>query len=600
MQLESSMSDLVSMPSHVRAKQRWRSFDAAAVGKPIDMRVGVAATFTVDGLLPMLGTALLDAGFSPAICSAGYNQVFQVCLDPSSQFSSGLDAAIFLWRIEEVMGEEFARYTGGELGALSHAFDRLEELIRALKVLRGRFDGVVVVSIPPFPQLTPAHLLDLDTATNAGRFHRAIVERVTDRLVETGEIRIVDFDALQRNFGAQSAVDARKWYLYKQPYTELFLWSFGQQIARVLSASRRAAKKCVVLDCDNTLWGGIVGEDGVDGLALGEDFPGSAFRDLQKLMLYLHGRGVLIALASKNNESDVWDVFDRHDGMVLKREHIAAWRINWEPKSGNIRAIADELNIGIDSIVFIDDNPFEIDQTQFGMDGLTAVQLSEEPAEMVRALRALNLFDVLQITNEDVQRTAMMRSERNRSYLTVGLSPEEFAASLGLIVTFGQASEAQLGRVAQLINKTNQFNLTTVRRTLEQVKSIHRTIRSWGVYTITVEDKFGSYGLVGVAIVEKFSNRWRLDTFLLSCRVLGRYVETSFLAEIGTEARRLGVSTLEAAFIPTSKNLLAENFLLAHGFSPLGEQRFEIDVDKIPSAPSHVSLRTFGNGLADA
>jgi FkbH-like protein len=193
----------------------------------------------------------------------------------------------------------------------------------------------------------------------------------------------------------------------------------------------------------------------------------------------------------------------------------------------------------------------------------------------------------------------MRRSERQRVDQASVLSQEEFAASLGLIVTFGEASEAQLGRVAQLINKTNQFNLTTVRRSLEQVRSIHGTT-IWGTYAITVEDKFGSYGLVGVAIVEKHGDRWRLDTFLLSCRVLGRYVETTFLAEIGAEARRADASILEATFIPTAKNALAENFLSAHGFSPLGNQCFEIDVDRIPSAPSHVSVRTFGSELANA
>ena len=237
-------------------------------------------------------------------------------------------------------------------------------------------------------------------------------------------VRLVDLDALQRWFGARNAFDGRTWYLYRQPYSEAFLCEMGGMLGRIIKTTRTAAKKCIVVDCDNTLWAGVVGEDGVHGIAIGEDFPGSAFRDLQHYLLHLRAEGVLLAIASKNNESDVWEVFERHDGMVLKREHISAARINWQPKAVNLKDIAEELNIGVDSLVFVDDNPFEIEQMRTFLPEATSILLDEEPARMVNAIKELHLFDKLELTQEDFQRADMMRSEQQRAQLSNTLSAE--------------------------------------------------------------------------------------------------------------------------------------------------------------------------------
>jgi len=198
--------------------------------------------------------------------------------------------------------------------------------------------------VPPFPTGIATSLLSLDNAGGLGGFHRTLAGQFVDQIGRIEGVRLVDLDAVQRHVGAAASFDARHAYLYRQPFSDAFLNTLGRQLGRIFMASRRAAKKCVVVDADNTLWGGIIGEHGIDGIQIGDEFPGSAYRDFQKLLLSWRDQGIFIAVASKNNEADVWEVFDRHSGMVLQREHLSAWQINWLPKAEGIPLIARALN----------------------------------------------------------------------------------------------------------------------------------------------------------------------------------------------------------------------------------------------------------------
>ncbi|MCX7114410.1 MAG: HAD-IIIC family phosphatase [Gammaproteobacteria bacterium] len=577
--------DNVDLP-HVRAKKIWRGFNADGVA---DFKIGISASFTVGHLVDMLGCALLDMDIKPALYLGAYNQLIQTCLNHQGMFENqDLDVIVMLWRIEDVMPLVFERFVMGCDEGLDAMKAHIDELVSALLHLRQQFSGQIVISIPPFPQGSMVELSDLDTPLNAGRFHREVIRYFLDRTSDIHPLHLLDLDALQRGFGMQAAFDTRKWYLYKQPYSEPFLWTVGHVLARMIRANTVAPKKCIVLDCDNTLWGGIVGEDGIEGIQLGpEGFPGSAFYDLQKYMVYLHSKGILLALASKNNENDVWAVFDSHDGMVLKREHIAAWRIDWHAKSANIQAMADELNIGVDSMVFIDDNPFEIEQVQVALPGVTLIQLDSEPANMIKRIKEKHLFDRLSVTEEDRNRTGMIHAERSRKHLisTVNYSMLNLEADIKL------ASLSQLERVTQLINKTNQFNLTTVRRTLDEVRQLHDS-PDWDIYTMRVSDKFGDYGLVGVALIEKLPDAWYIDSFLMSCRALGRHAESALLAKLAGFAKHHGVEVVKASFIPTNKNTVAAEFLVSHGFIQHSEHGFEAAVSQIPPAPPGFTIYT--------
>jgi len=581
----------VETPAHVNARSTWGTYDSrviAGIEQPT-FRIGLAASVTIDGLVPMLGSALLADAMKPAVRVAEYNQIFQTCFHHEISFGEAPEAIILLWRIEEILGREFNSFILGDHSALDRARLRIDELVAAFAHLRQAFKGLIVVSLPSFPLGMSADLLDLDGPLNSGVFHRFVLSYFVERLRGAGNVRLVDVDALQRNLGAAASFDSRKWHLYKQPYSQAFLWELGNLLARIVRTCKIAPKKCVVLDCDNTLWGGIVGEEGIERIAIGDDFPGSAYRDLQDFMLYLRSKGALLGIASKNNERDVWDVFEQHDGMLLKREHISAWSINWDTKSKGLKAIAEQLNIGTDSLVFIDDNLFEIEQVRTSCPEVTAVLLDDEPARMVQAIRNLRLFDKFEVTEEDIKRADMLQSERKRATATEGLSKNEFIAALELKIELVRAPSSHLSRITQLINKTNQFNLTTIRRSLQEVEAMHADPR-WNIYSLRVSDKFGDYGLVGVALVEKAGDRWRIDTFLMSCRVLGRNVEATFFSGLASEAKSEGAETIEAAFVSSAKNALVATLLPEHGFVQLDAQRWEIAVAHLAKTPDYVAL----------
>jgi FkbH-like protein len=435
------------------------------------------------------------------------------------------------------------------------------------------------------------HTLSLENPLGLGTLHRSLTAQFLEKVRGIKGIRLFDLDAVQRQCGLSGSFDSRQWYLYRQPFTDQFLLEAGTLLGRMVVTIRQPPRKCIVLDCDNTLWGGVVGEDGIAGIELGDEFPGTAYRDFQRLLLYLRQQGVFLALASKNNEADVWEVFEKHTGMLLKREHISAWQINWSPKSENIPKIAKALNIGLDSLVFIDDNPMEIDHMRSAQPEVHSVLLPEDPADILTHIRSLPHFDRFEVTQEDRQRADMMRAEQEREVLGGSLTKEDFRRSLELRLDFFPAQPDDLDRITQLINKTNQFNLSTIRRSLDEVHVLANSPHHQ-IFGLRVSDKFGDYGLTGVVIAEISPDHtsWTIDTLLLSCRVLGRGVETSLLAALAQEARLDGATELKASFIPTAKNAAALSFLPDHGFKAIDDQHWHIVLALVPEMCSSVTL----------
>jgi FkbH-like protein len=576
-----------------RLKALWRDYNerlALQEVKP-SISIGVAASFTANSLLPFLGAQLVESNLNPALELGPYNQLFQVCLDHKSIFKTECDVIVLLYRLEDIVLEELLAFLDGDSGAFQRAAAKIDVLVSALKRLRESFAGTLITNLAPFPASLPASTSSLENPLGLGTIHRALTTRFVEAVTSMPGIRLCDLDAAQRECGLSGSFDSRQWYLYRQPFTDSFLLKAGSLLARMVAALRQAPKKCVVLDCDNTLWGGTVGEDGVANLQLGDEFPGTAFRDFQRLLLYWRGQGILLALASKNNEADVWEVFEKHSGMLLKREHISAWQINWNPKNENVLHIAKALNIGVDSLVFIDDNPMEIDYMRAARPEVHSVLVPEDPADILEVTRSLTLFDRLDITKEDRQRADMMTAEQQRAALSSSLSKEEFRKSLAVRIDFFRTQPEDLERITQLINKTNQFNLTTIRRSLDEVRSLAHSDQ-YRIFGLRVSDKFGDYGLTGVIIVEipVGGRELIVDTFLLSCRVLGRGVETALLAALAEEARMAGAEHLVASFIPTAKNAPAASFLPDHGFTQENEPRWRIAISEIPEVDSSVTV----------
>jgi FkbH-like protein len=583
------MDDL-ARKAPIEAKKTWREHLARRGDAAPTLRIGIAASFTADTLAPFVGAALLAESIEAEFLIGPYNQLFQTCLDPQSSFHGPVDVVVLLWRLEDLMLDEMSGFLGGDAKALTRASDKLGALTGAIRQLRASFKGMVIVGVPPYPTGVAGNVLALDNAGGLGGFHRALAGQCVDEISRIEGVRIVDLDAVQRQVGIAASYDPRHAYLYRQPFSDAFLYVAGRQLARIVMAARRAAKKCVVLDADNTLWGGIVGEDGIDGIQIGDEFPGSAFRDFQKLLLGWRRQGIFLAVASKNNEADVFEVFDKHSGMVLKREHLSAWQINWLPKAENIPLIAKSLNIGTDSLVFIDDNPMEVAYMRDARPEVTSILLPSEPADIVAAMQALTLFDQLDVTDEDRKRADMMRAERDREVLGAQISHDDFLKALDLKVDLFRAKTEDLGRVTQLINKTNQYNLTTIRRTLDEVRALAAS-DDWRLYAFRVTDKFGEYGLTGVIVaqVSPDRRRWTLDSVLMSCRVLGRGVETTLIGALAEDARAEGAVEFVASYIPTAKNAICAKFLPDQGFTQVDERTWRLDLADAPAIPAHIT-----------
>ncbi|MBI2474093.1 MAG: HAD-IIIC family phosphatase [Candidatus Taylorbacteria bacterium] len=323
-----------------------------------------------------------------------------------------------------------------------------------------------------------------------------------------------------------------------------------------------------VLDLDNILWGGIGGEDGLEGIKLGPTTEGRPFYELQKYILALHNRGVILAINSKNNKADAIEVLQKHPYSILKEEHFASIQINWDDKIANMKKVADEINIGLDSLVFFDDDPTNREIIKSALPQVTVVETPEDPALYLETIMSIKLFNQFSITEEDKKKGKMFATELKNSTSDIG----KYLTELGIKVTFAPANQFNLPRIAQLVQKTNQFNTTTIRYTEEQLGKMSKDKNFWTL-CLQVEDRFGDSGITGVAIVDKKDpQHWRLDSLLLSCRILGKEIENAFLAYILSAAKKAGVERLSGDFIATKKNAVSGEFFKQTGFERLGNK----------------------------
>lgn len=343
-------------------------------------------------------------------------------------------------------------------------------------------------------------------------------------------------------------------------------------------------KKCLVLDLDNTLWGGIVGEDGVEGIALSLTPPGSGFLAFQQAVLDHYHRGVILAINSRNNPEDAWEAIRKHPNMVLKEEHFAASRINWNDKAQNIRELAKELNIGTDSMVFLDDDPTNRDLVRALLPEVATPDMPTDPSEYARFLNSLGYFNAHVITDEDKMRgnlyvTERLRKEAEKSHAT----KEEFLKSLGLELAVFEDDDSCLPRLSQLTEKTNQFN--SLKRPLSE-KDISDFIqsRSHAVFHARLQDKFGDYGIIAFALVEKSASEWHIKSLLMSCRVFGREVEEAFLSAILARAKDSGANRLTIESEETPKNAPVREFIAKHFL------RGALDIPVVPYRPTWIKI----------
>jgi FkbH-like protein len=407
-------------------------------------------------------------------------------------------------------------------------------------------------------------------------------------------VHICDAEFLSARRGTLECEDARGWFESKQPYSPDMSVDVARECAHIVSSLRAGPKKVAVLDLDNTLWGGVVGDDGLDGIEIGDTSPrGEAFKAFQQYLLSLTQRGILLAVCSKNDREKAVEPFEKHPEMVLRMKDLVAFKANWQPKSENIRQIAAELNLGLDSLVFIDDNPAEIEIVKQFVPEVETVLLSEDPSEYVGALQDTRFFEPRNVTAEDLERAGRYKQEAHRQeLLDTVTNMDAYLESLGMEAVIREFRAVDVARISQLINKSNQFNLTTRRRTEAQVQAVMSDPAYFG-FTVRLADRFGDHGLISIAIGKVAGVEAEVDTWLMSCRVLKRQVEEVVLNELVRLARERNCSRIKGVYLPTAKNGMVRNHYEGLGFTPTftGADRLEFELNPLLYAARPTRIR---------
>ena len=515
------------------------------------VNLAIAASFTADPIEKSIAFWGRELGLAPAVSFAAYNQILQALFDPSSNLSTnsgGLN--VVLLRVQDWLRELPADRRDDDAFLRAHLESASGDLIDAMRGHRARARAATLLLLcPPSASLADSPALAL--------LHSA-EEALLGQLSGVSGLQVVRASGFHQRHDVDASVidDPLRDKIGHIPYTDAYFHTLGTIVLRQAWQRLAPPRKVVVVDCDNTLWRGVVGEVGAEGVEFGEEHL-----LLQDVLVESSRNGVVVCLCSKNVEEDVWRVFDTRPDMHLKREHIVAAMVNWRRKSENIRELASTLNLGLDSFVFLDDNLVECGEVRAGCPEVLTLEWPHDAAAARRLLAHTWELDIQGSTAEDRTRTQMYREELGRQSLRQGAgSFRDFLASLNLVVEVEPLVDADLARASQLTMRTNQFNFTTIRRDESEVRALLQTGRH-DIRTVRVRDRFGDYGLVGLLIAERTDHELRADTFLMSCRVLGRGAEHRMMAEFGRLAQGYGLESVRLRLEPTKRNAPARAFL---------------------------------------
>lgn len=478
----------------------------------------------------------------------------------------------------------FYREDGSPSAIFDDVHDRLEACIGLYRSRTGK--GSVFLGTHETPWPAPLGILDATNPASmthlVGAANRALAQLAADR----SGVYLWDYAGLVATHGASKWTDERMFALARAPVAERNLPHLAAHLAGTYRAAMRPGHKCLVLDLDHTLWGGAVGDDGLEGIVLSDDFPGSAYKRVQRVALGLRDRGVVLAICSKNDEAVALDAMTRHPEMLIRPEHVAVHEIGWGPKSAGLKRIAETLNIGLDAVAFLDDNPVERAEVRANAPEVHVIEPPSDPVLFARALELDEGFATGRITDEDRQRAQAYQSNAKRdSAKAVAETPEAFLRSLEMLATVGDFDEATSDRISQLVGKTNQFNLTTRRHPPGALTSFAKSDDS-AVLWLRLSDKYGELGLTAVGVVVRSDEEALVDSLIMSCRVANRGVEQAMVSALADRARALGCAVLVGEFIPTERNHVVADLYERLGFTRRshqedGVERFELDLTSV-------------------
>jgi FkbH-like protein len=415
--------------------------------------------------------------------------------------------------------------------------------------------------------MSPLYMLNYVTSNMALKNAVTAYNQKIYAMTKYANVKIIDIEEFYHSFYAEQLVDWKYYFLSQIPINPKLVSQFIEWFSRQLDILAMKRKKCIVLDLDDTLWSGTLGEDGADGIKMGEDYPGNVYRFFQAYLLELNRMGIILTICSKNNESEVFAMLENHPDMLLRKGSFSACRINWNNKADNIKEIALELNIGLDSMMFIDDNPAERELIKQALPDVYVPDFPEHPYLYPVFIKQLtdNYFSAYTLTQEDLVKTRQYGENAERTqYKSQFTDMDAYLKSLEIKLTIEKLNEFNKARLAQMTQKTNQFNLTTRRYTETEIQSF--ADNGGLVYGLRVKDKFGDNGLVGLMIILLEKQIAYIDTLLLSCRVLGRKIEFVFVKYILIKLKKKGIQQIRASYIKTAKNEQVEEFYDSIGF----------------------------------
>jgi FkbH-like protein len=549
--------DLNGLATLGKVVQKLPEFFVAKAGMT-PLKLGIVSSHTMDYLAAALPGTGLRHGLVIEVKLAGYGQAAQQLLDPGSEFASHRLDAVLIAFDYRALGLDGIRLKNEEAEeVVSAAINHMASLATAVRETL-KTTCILQTIVPPSDPVFGG----LDARVPGSP--RAMIERFNLRLVQEVAKEndlVIDVAFLAAQVGLNAWNDARGWHKAKLPASLDATPLYADFVCRLLGAARGKARKCLVLDLDNTLWGGVIGDDGVDGIALGQNSAvGEAHVALQRFLLDLRRRGVILAVCSKNEDANARIPFREHPEMVLKEDHIAVFIANWSDKANNLREIAATLNIGTDSLVFLDDNPVERGQVREVLPEVAVPELTEDPSDYIGLLANAGYFEAIGLSAEDLARADFYQANAERVSLQKIGNMEDYLRSLQMVATVSPFNSVGRVRIAQLINKSNQFNLTTRRYSESDVEAFEKDPNKYCLQ-VRLADRFGDNGMISVIIFDKGAKEWSCDTWLMSCRVLGRRVEELVLATVAEAAKEAGATRLVGTYLPTKKNdLVAEHF----------------------------------------
>lgn len=529
----------------------------------------------------LLATAIrgyaLEMNLPLRVFEADYDQIDAQLMDTGSEFYAFAPETVLLYRCTEKLYERFVRTP---LDARAAFAETEIEKIRAewARVQHGtKADILFFASLPMDDGVFGSYALREGSA-----FPYQLLKLnylLAEAAREAGNVRLIDLEPIRAHMGYDAFHDPKLYAIAKMPISTQALPAVASRVVDAILARKGRFHKCAIVDLDNTLWGGVIGDDGLEGIQIGELGQGHAFTEFQTWLKELKNRGVMLAVCSKNDEANAKEPFLRHPEMVLKLDDFSAFVANWEDKASNIRRIQKELNIGLDSMVFFDDNPFERNLVRTMLPEVEAPELPEDPAEYTAFARMQNLFDTNSYSDEDRVRTERYLAEKSRTELSAGIDNyDDYLKALGMKAVCAPFDAFHIPRIAQLTQRSNQFNLRTVRYSEQEIEEIAANPRYVTRY-YTLRDRFGEHGLIAVVILEKRENELFVNEWLMSCRVLKRGMEQFIADSILRAAREAGVARVVGEYIPTPKNAMVKELYASMGFRPLGDGLYEARVD---------------------